>query len=189
MIPHISEYIKFLLENNITPAQFLLLYLVETQDKNNIRQANVYFKDSDIDDLIEKKHLIIGENIPRTKETKNSKYILEELVVTLEFKEILLKNPRNAAKEVWDNYPPFQSIDNVLRPSRNIDFDDFVEKYQKIVGKDILEHLRIVRITKQVKEREKHAYFGIDKYISTRAYESYELKYAGSATTVQREVI
>jgi len=124
-------------------------------------------KVNELNDLIKRgylAHTIIDEREP---------YNLDNYTVTDKFIKGFLDRFDEYAKELWAEYPKEGKIGNHDPfPAKSVDFDEFKEKYIKILKEDIDEHEVNITRLREYKKQHQYAEMGIMKYIGSRHWQN-----------------
>ena len=144
MIESTREYVDFLIDENITPNQYLFLYLIATDDLKHLYKYNSLgtpFRKSEIDDLVKKGLLIIHG-------ATNS---VDSYSVVKSFRDKINVVNMDPGQEFWESFPSFMWIQERKVPLKSTIREDFEEKYNKYVGKNLSRHRRIMRALEYAK--------------------------------------
>lgn len=168
----------------------MLLLVKDHKEKlriyNNYVEQQKGFEYEDILDLIKKGYVedfssdkvlktYIDEKrtIKRVKDVK----LLELYLVTPKFKEGILVDDDEAAKEAWDAYPKVLKIDGRMQTALNMPYEQFEEAYAKIVNGNGIFHKKIVEMFIQYKRlvKEGKSYgMGIKRALEQKHWEVIE---------------
>jgi DNA-binding MarR family transcriptional regulator len=155
-----DNYVDFLIENNITQSQYLLLHLLYKQKPHLIRKYKEAFPSEDgsmigkymIDDLINRGFL-----------KENSKGNIE---VTDKFL-IIFVNKYIATDEIFEIYPTHTNIHGTNVPLTPMDRNVFANLYDICIQSSIKEHLIIIEDIKYGISKDLIK-IGIDKFIKSK---------------------
>jgi len=148
MISDISKYVDFLTINNITPSQFLILWLVHTKDVNNIAKYKKTFFHFDMIDI----HYLIDSGwIDDFGIVRNGvqTFNIYDFVVTDKFSKVVVIDELDAYEELCSAYPKWITIQGVKRPAVNGDPYKNAKEYFKCHKNNKLAHERIINITRE----------------------------------------
>ena len=162
-----KTYIDFLTNSKISANQFLVLWCLTNSEKEILEKYLniVKLKVEEIDDLVVKGYLLHEGSKP---------YTMKNIYPTLEFQELLLTDTEECAMQIWHSWYKQMTFNGKKYPARNIDVDEFIITYAKIIKGNYLEHLRILNITKRYVAANPECEFGLQKYIGTRYWDSIE---------------
>ena len=155
-----DAYIKFLIEHNLTQAQYLMLHLIYKDRLDLVRAYKAKFPSEDgtmigqylIDDLFTRGLLV-----------KSSAGVVS---VGKPFLEMFI-NKHTAAEEIYDIYPTHFHKDGVEIPLSAMDRNVFANLYDNAIQSSVLEHIEVV-------EDIKFAIFhnllniGLDKFVKSK---------------------
>lgn len=160
MIGDIDKYVDFLSTNNLSPSQFLYLYLCYTQDKKNIDKLSI--NDYDI------KYLADTGWLEGTC-TIDGEYNLYKCNVTKDFINKFAIDEEDAYQQLCDVYPKWIVVKNIPYPTIKGDPAKVAEIYRKYHKNNKHLHEEAVEITK--KYYNNHPVTGnIEDYILNRRW-------------------
>jgi len=143
MYQDVAKHVKFLVKNKISPAQFLLLYLIKTKKQTVMKEYAKGFPTEDgsligsilRDDLINRGYLIkVGEGTG-----------IDSYDVSQELHDLFIKDAWIAASEFWSKYPAFISIGGKNIPLTVADRYEFSILYSEAIGFSIDEHKEVMK--------------------------------------------
>lgn len=143
MFQSVNRYVDFIVDNNLTQAQFLFLYLIRRKNFDAISKYKTRFKAPDGSmigefakaELIERGFLVhTGEG-----ETAN------DYMVSEKFNAIFLKNHFEAADEMWKAYPGYVRIKGENIPLTNMDKYAFSNIYAERIDFSVQEHAEVLK--------------------------------------------
>lgn len=155
----------------MTANQFLICYLVYHKDGKNIIKYTNEVGQFERDDIL----YLIDHDFILT--TVKGIYEIDNFVVTPKFSELILIEGNTAAKELFDVYPKWISIDGKEYSARSCGLTRVEIIYPKAIYNDIVLHRTIIDIVKVYKKYNNYAEMGIDKFIDSRHWELLESKY------------
>ena len=140
-----------LIRHKITPAQFLLMVLIQRKEykliyqyENPVHENGSWVTIAEVENLLERGYLRWMN--PNAKERT---YFPSEFEVTDAFlSEIYHENPMNAALEYWQCYPPKIRVQGQLLSGRSLgqvmDKERFLEWYAEAYGTDLHQHRTVM---------------------------------------------
>jgi hypothetical protein len=155
-----DSYVSFLIEHDITQAQFLLLYLIYKNRPDLIRKYKEKFPSDDgtmigqyyTDDLIKKGLLI------KSKEDK--------ITLSTKFLSIFI-NKHEACEQIFSVYPTHYNKDGMDIPLTAMDRNIFANLYDTYIQSSILEHLEVIKDIQYAKENN-ILNIGIEKFLKSK---------------------
>jgi len=178
-----KETLTFLGKKKLTFNQFAMCLLLYHKDVAGVIQytaevgyltggtiLNTQGKEiNELDDLIERG---IVQYVFRDKSDAQS---LDNYSVTEKFTKGFMDRYKDAAEEFWKQYPDTFFIQGEeKRIARAVDYDEYAEKYIKIITYDFNRHLIMMNNIKVQLQKSRYALMGIIKYITSRPYENQE---------------
>ena len=176
-----SGTVDFLCKKKISFNQFCILLLIYRKDYNSIiklneatehKLGNRLIKKGDgelineVDDLIERDFLLNHNLIA------DDPYDLDNFVVTTKFTKGFLIDIEDAAKELWKEYPSFIRLGDGKEVSTTVcDYEDFEEKYYKVIQYNLKLHNEIISKLKKYKKSNSYAEMNIMNFIGSRHWE------------------
>lgn len=164
-----TTYVEFLTKNKISTNQFLLLYLLYTEQMHQNNDAvkykkvgNIYkwlneglgWSEVEIDDLI-KKDYIFG--IKSKQSNGKVTYSIDQLILTQKFSDLMFINANFAFEEILEVYPDtFQIVkpnETTTVITKSGDLDKVQQNYFKLTKGSIVKHEEIKTIISYAKER------------------------------------
>jgi hypothetical protein len=155
-----KQYVDFLIKNELSTNQFLLLYLLYTErmyklnNKLGFAQSGTIFKwiskgkniitASEIEDLI-KMDYVFGIK-------QNNQYEIDHLILTNKFFDLMFVNI-DAFQEICDLYPDKMIIDNQTVFTKAGDLDKVANNYLKLIKNNLSKHEQIKKVIEFAKER------------------------------------
>lgn len=196
MIQNLTKYVDFLVEHNITPKQFLLLYSLvldrlEKQENGRwYRQAvgkikpaaNMYkyaakverWNTSDIRLLVEAGFLI-DRNDSKNPKTLEEEIYPDNLEVTPKFLSLIFATTTDF-EDFWELYPAFvANFQNPIGPQiplRMVAYEDCEKLYKKVIHSKI-DHSRMMRALRWAVEHNQ-INVRIDKFLDSRHWTALE---------------
>jgi len=164
MIESTREYVNFLIEHKITPNQYLLCYLVASNDLPNAYtyvEKGLPFKVSEVQDLIQRGFLISS---PSDKETGVDSFTMSD-----ENKAIFVIINTDPGVQFWEAYPPFMWLNGRKVPLKATSREDFESRYNKKVNKNLVRHRRIMRALTYAKSHNQ-VNMGIEKWFGAEMW-------------------
>lgn len=167
MIYDVNKFTDYLVQLQLTPTQFFICWLIERRDLENLEKylrGVGKFDSEDFTLLIDRGYLI-------NTDPKGKYFNAANLVVTLEFKEMLVDEDE-AFDELLDAYPKYVVVDNNKFPTTGLTLQDHLlakQEYHKVIKNNKMLHLEILRlITEWKKTVGENAPFKIDKFITSK---------------------
>lgn len=160
-----NAYVDFLIKNKLSPNQFLLLYLLYTEQMHKSKDAlmfkrigNIYkwseegtgWSSNEIDDLI-KKDYVFGIKSKQVDGSLN--YSIDQLIVTQKFSDLMFINANFALDEILDIYPDTIHVNSSIYFTKNGDLDKIALDYCKLIKNSLHKHEEIKAIVIYAKER------------------------------------
>lgn len=146
MYQSVERYIDFITKNKLTQEQFLFLYLIKRKKGTAMRQYMETFPHADgsmIGQFL-KKDLIIRGFVKKIGNGEN----FNDYETTEQYNLIFVKDPFEAAMQIWKLYPGFVKIEGRDIPLTNMDKYQFTNKYCEMISHDLVEHLQVVEDVK-----------------------------------------
>lgn len=139
----IEKTLSLCLLHKITMEQFMLIYLVGTEEFQKAKEYYAYTRISlkNLQDLAEKD--IILSNFDFSD--KELEVTLERIVVNPTFLDTFFVNKENAAEEFLDHFYELVYVNNQFYPAINMDNDDFAKAYSKYIKGDIDKHNLVIK--------------------------------------------
>lgn len=155
-----DSYLRFIIKNNLTQAQYLLLHLVYHERVDLIRDFKEAFPSED--------STMIGEYW--VKDLINRGYLVQSPKGTLEIGmtfKVAFIDKYTACEEVYAIYPTHFKKDGVQIPLGAMDRNVFANLYDIAIMSSIAEHLEIME---DIKFAIKHELLniGIEKFIKSK---------------------
>lgn len=147
-----SQYVKFIVDNKLTQAQYLFLYLLRTHEYEAIKMYKSGFPTED-DSMIgqgAKKDLIDRGFIEHVGEGSAA----TDYQITEKFNCLFLKNHYLAADEIWMAYPPFVLISGKNMPLTTMDRYQFANLYAERIKYSVDEHNEVLKDVKYGRDKE-----------------------------------
>lgn len=162
-----EKLIDFLAKHKITFGQFIFCYLHYTKDFDSIyKYVNEVrpWTSEEIRDL-EKRKMMRNLNQGESDDFSDM-YVIEDWFL----KEIFI-GTEQAGRELWDEYPPFFSMDGRRVPARSCNYDVLIKTYIRRIKnrKDI--HENIMKVLRQAKKEDRIS-MGIEKWVSSAQWEA-----------------
>lgn len=180
MITKIDEHtLDFLSKRKLTFNQFCICLLLYHQDVAAILKytdtvgylSGGTIKGKDGKQMNEMEDLIARGFIEHDNIEKDNWWSLDNFKVTEKFTKGFLDRFDAYASEIWHKYPKFLFINNEKIPAKAVDFDEFKEKYIKILEKDLSVHEEALRCIELSKKGE-YASMKLMNYIGSRHWEN-----------------
>ncbi len=160
ILDDVTEYVSFLTKNKLTCNQFLLLYLLCTEQMVRDSQSKLKYSStgsiykwqnegsgwttSEVQDLEAK-----GYVIPISK----SNYSIDQLIITPKFSELFFINADIAFEEVLDAYPDTITIQGTGFFTKAGDLDKLSSDYKKIVKNSQKKHEEVIELIKFARQK------------------------------------
>ena len=161
MIGDIDKYVDFLSTNNLSPTQFLYLYLCYTQDKKNIDKLEI--------DRFDINYLVDNGWLSEVWEGGLIVYDLHKSTVRKKFIDKFAIDEEDAYQQLCDVYPKWIVVKNIPYPTIKGDPAKIAEIYRKYHKNNKHLHEEAVEITK--KYYNNHPVTGnIEDYILNRRW-------------------
>lgn len=167
-----NAYVDFLTKNKLSTNQFLLLYLLYTEQmiksENSLKfkkVGNIYkwmtegkgWSIGEIDDLIAKDYVFGIKSLHETPEGKKLSYSIDQLILTQKFSDLMFINANFAFEEILELYPDtFQIVKDGHTNTvftKSGDLDKVQLNYSKLIKNNILKHEETKQIIIYAKER------------------------------------
>lgn len=181
MFENVDRYVHVLSEMKISANQFLLCYLLYTDQKKDgkyvktgkgisnlykyVRKAVPWTKE-EVRDLVDKGYL-------RDPDYKSDDTYPDHLLVTDKFVDKLFVYP-SAFEELWEEYPTIvPNFKNPNGPSvklKSCDYFELQELYKKLV-RTKYKHKEIIELVKWARDKER-LNIGIEKFVKGRQWEA-----------------
>lgn len=165
MFGNLTEITNNLVALEINAHQFYILQLIDTRDIENLKKYIKTFGKFDTDDfkvLLDKNYIINVNEKAKTLDLNN-------LVVTLDYKELAILPAEDAFEQLLEVYPKHVIVNNTKYPSTGLNIQDFKEVeriYLKQISKSKLLHTEILRLIGKWKDDVgENAPFKIDKFV------------------------
>ncbi len=158
MVESMKEYVKFLINEKITPNQYLICMFVGSKDWANAYQWTEHglpFKRSEVEDLVRR-----GLIAPSQDPTENG---LDSYSMPEDVKPRFIIVNTDPGVDFWEAYPPFMWIDGRKVPLKGTSRDDFEDKYNKRINGNLVRHRRIMRALNYAKAHNQ-VNIGIEKW-------------------------
>ncbi len=174
MMEDIKSYMDKLIELKITPNQFLFCYLIHTDNYAEIyryTEKGAGWKKEELENLVNRGFIM---NI-----NQDGEWFSDGFIVTEKFTKGFLFDAYEKAKEFYEAYPAFGSIDGKPFPTKKIAPDKFYSLYNKVTGEKIEVHERAMKALDYAKKTGL-ANMRIDNWVESRMWEHIEksLKHA-----------
>lgn len=167
----ISKYVDFLVKNELTEHQFLILWLIYTKDGTNIAKYRKAFDQFDTEQILElvdngwiEDFGVIRDNL-RT-------YNINNFLVTPKFTDTVVIDGYEAFDELVAHYPRFLKINNIKTSTMTGGYDDLAEYYNdKVIKSSRSKHEMIMSVVKKLGDNmNRYNISGIKKFLETRQY-------------------
>jgi hypothetical protein len=176
-----KDTIDFLAKKKLTFNQFCMCLLIHQGDVAGILKytAEVGFITGgtilkpDRTEVKELDDLLVRGYLKHDNIDKGDWYSLDNFTVTEKFTKNFLDQFDFKAKEFWDQYPVYMRINNEDKPyGRGVDYEEYKEKYIKILREDIHIHEKLMSIIQESKKKSKYAELKILNFIGSRPWEN-----------------
>lgn len=157
-----EHYVRFLIQNNLTQAQYLLLHLVYKKKPELIKLYKDAFPTHE-----EGNTSMIGNYL--TKDLFNRGFLEEikgKVTLTKKFLCIFV-DKHKACDEIFEIYPTFFEKDGNNIPLSAMDRNVFTELYDKAINSSVEEHLEVVEDILFAIDQ-KLLPIGIDKFVKSK---------------------
>jgi hypothetical protein len=160
ILDNVTEYVNFLTKNKLTCNQFLLLYLLSTEQMVRDSQGSLKYSSSgsiykwqnegsgwtinEVEDLESKGYLI-----PINK----SNYSIDQLIITPKFSELFFINSDIAFEEVLDAYPDTITVQGSAFFTKTGDLDKLSSDYKKIIKNSQKKHEEVIELIKFARQK------------------------------------
>ncbi|MAN60072.1 MAG: hypothetical protein CMC08_09585 [Flavobacteriaceae bacterium] len=162
------RYVAFLIEHQLSPSQFLFLYLLLFDEIALLYQYCAEFQAFTRKELVELQDK--GFAIC-TVEDKNSVLYADAFEVTDKFRELLFsKHPEEMFEELWNKYPNFHSHYSKRTPTKACNKEELREDYVKLIRRNRPLHNSIITSVEWGKQRG-YLNLGITQFIEGRRWE------------------
>ncbi len=148
MIADINKYVDFLISNNLTEHQFLILWLIQTKDEENIKRYRNKFGQFDVDQIFKLIEYGWIEDFGTVKDDKQN-FNIYNFLVNDKFTKNVVVDEEDAYQELCAVYPKWMDVKGTKWPMIKGDPYKIAKEYLKCHKKNKLAHDRIVRITEQ----------------------------------------
>jgi len=160
-----DAYVEFLTKNRLSTNQFLLLYLLYTEQMFKINKklkfksiGNIYkwsnegtgWSENEIDDLISKDY-VFGIKSRQVNGVIN--YSIDQLILTQKFSDLMFINGNFALDEILEIYPDTISVNGTIYFTKNGDLDKIAVDYCKLIKNSIHKHEEMKGILQYAKEK------------------------------------
>lgn len=169
MISDINAYVDFLTKNKISEHQFLILWLVHTKDKENIKKYKQSFGEFDLhalQALIDRNWLddfgLVTDNI-RT-------FNIYDFIVTDKFTNVVVIDEEDSYEELCKVYPNWLFINGVKIPAVTGDPSINSKEYFRYHKGNRLAHQRVVSILRKWFANKPYAQEKISNFILNRRW-------------------
>lgn len=143
MFQDVERYVDFIIKNNLTQPQFLMLYLIYKKKYdciNNYKQA-VPTEDGSMIGAKAKQDLIDRGFIKKINDEGKA----DSYMITEKFHKLFIKDQFAAADEFWDMYPGFVKIQGTNTPLTNMDRYAFANLYAIRIDYNVDEHIEVMK--------------------------------------------
>ncbi len=143
MFQNVERYVNFIIENKLTQAQFLFLYLIYRKKYECIKvyKAAIPTGDDTMIGVPAKDDLIKRGFIAQLNDEGRA----DSYEITDKFLKLFLKDVHEASNQFWDKYPGFIKINGVNTPLTNMDKYRFALIYGERIDHSVDEHLEVMK--------------------------------------------
>lgn len=143
MFQNVERYVDFITKNDLTQAQFLLLYLTYNKKYECIRKYKeaIPTEDGSMIGKRAKQDLIDRGFIKQINDDEKA----DSYIITEKFHKLFIKDQFVAGNEFWDKYPGFVKIQGVNTPLTNMDRYAFANLYAGRIDYNVDEHIEVMK--------------------------------------------
>ena len=164
MFEDINKYVDILIDLDITPTQFLILWLIENKDEANIKKYKDKFGDFNVDAIIDLIDRGLIEDFGVVKDNKRT-FNIYDFLVTEAYRSRTTVDKYDAVEELIEAFPNFMVINGVKIAAKSYDIEGLSKIYLPCHKNSRLKHQKIIDITKR--------YFATKNNIADRKIENY----------------
>jgi hypothetical protein len=172
MITDIDKYVDFLTANEISEHQFLILWLVQNKDINNIKKYKLKFKQFNVEEILDliDRGFIDDFGVVRDKQ----EFDIFNFLVTDKFSKLVTIDYQDAYDNLVMVYPKWVTVQGRKYPTITGDPLKLSKEYLKYHKNNRLATERVERITKEYFANPNAVVTNIEKYILNRLWNIYE---------------
>lgn len=163
-----NAYVDFLAKNKLSTNQFLLLYLLYTEQMikadnrlkfkkiGNIYKWQVEGKGwtlEEIEDLINKDYVFGIKSVQKTPQGDKVGYSIDQLILTQKFSDLMFINANFAFEEILELYPDTIIVKERTYFTKNGDLDKLSLDYCKLIKNNLHKHEEVKEIILFAKDR------------------------------------
>ena len=157
-----KSYIEFLIKNRLTADQLIVMWCLMQEERDLLKR---YVKPietarikKDVDNLVSRGYMM--------NESKIGEYHIANMYAELEYKELILADVEECARDLRNAWSyTSMEVNGNNYPAKNIGITDLTLMYSKIIKGNIMEHFRILAITKRYVEDNPKCVMGLKKYV------------------------
>ena len=181
IVANVTDYVKFLIKHKLSTNQWLMLYLLYTEKMVKNKQGkvtydiagNVYrwqdkgkgWTQAEIQDLVSKDYIIAFKKNYTIDNQTIYGYMMDDLILTDKFAEIMFIDTEDAFKEILELYPDTMVVKGTTVFTKSGDLDKVSDEYCKLIKSNLYEHEKIKLVVTYAKERSL-CNMKLDKFLS-----------------------
>lgn len=175
----VKDYVTYMIDENLTEHQILILWLVHTKNANLIGQYKKKFGQFDVDQILDLINRGYIEDFGLVKDNKRE-FDIYNFIVGDKFSNSIYIDEYEAGEQLISTYPSFLVINGTTISAKSCDHDDLAIKYAKIIKNNRKKHERILELVKMMStDNNGKAVMGVEKFVASRHWNLLEEQFEG----------